>query len=202
MGRESTGSGAGRRVLVVEDEAHQRTVLRRALEGKGYAVTTVESAEQALETLEDDPPLVAILDLNLPQRSGLELASILRERLPATQLIILTGYGDLASAREAIRLDVVDFLLKPCPLDEFERAIDRAHQRGLEHAARRMGDPGPRTIDEVERELVSQALARHDGNRTKAAAELGISVRTLYYRLSRYEAEDRRSVGPPWSAPR
>lgn len=191
MHSAGTDRESSRQVLVVEDEVHQRTMLRRALEGMGFSVTTVESAEDALDSIESQPPTVAILDLNLPGKSGLELAAVIHERLPATQLIILTGYGDLPSAQEAIRLDVVDFLLKPCPLDELEAAIDRAYRKSLEHGARRAGQPESRTIDEVERDLILQALARNDGNRSKAAAELGLSVRTLYYRLSRYEAEDR-----------
>lgn len=201
MSNEAKTAGAARRVLVVEDEKHQRVVLRRVLEGMDFDVTTVPSAEDALVCLDSTRPTVAILDLNLPEMNGLDLAAVLHDRLPSTQMIILTGYGDLQTAQEAIRLDVVDFLLKPCPLDELESAIDRAYRKAVEKAMQRPTPadmargtgPTPRTIDAVERELVTQALARNAGNRTKAAAELGISVRTLYYRLSRYEAEGRHA---------
>jgi DNA-binding NtrC family response regulator len=123
----------------------------------------------------------------------MDLFAQIRQRWPATEVIILTGFGDLESARAAIRLDVVDFLSKPCHLREIEVALDRARRRLVNALATRDSDkspdkPGdtPETLEEIERQQILKALERHGGNRTRAAAELGISRRTLHYRLASY----------------
>ena len=82
-----------------------------------------------LRLLEQRPHPVIIVDLNLPVRSGMDLLQTVHRRWPATQAIILTGFGDLDAARQAIRLDVVDFLTKPCALGDLEIALGRAFQR-------------------------------------------------------------------------
>lgn len=191
-----------RSVLLVEDEKNQRQMLTRALTEMEFTVTPAESAEAALKLLDKLCPTLVMLDLNLPGMSGMELAEQIQQLHPNIRMIILTGYGDLETARRAIRLDVVDFLLKPCPLDELERALCRALLKANDTAelpeARELKTPTPppqtehpQRLDHVERQLITEALARHDGNRNAVAEELGVSVRTIYYRLARYEAEDR-----------
>jgi DNA-binding NtrC family response regulator len=114
----------------------------------------------------------------------------IQSRDPKPQVIILTGFGGLEAARQAIRMDVVDFLTKPCPLGELEIALDRASRKlPRELAARELEAPhvSPHaTLEELERVHILAALERHHGNRCAAAAELGISERTLYYRLAQY----------------
>ncbi len=112
MRRESDASG--RRVLLVEDESRLREMLLRAIGEMGFEPVGAGSAEQAQRTMEHRPAPVVIVDLNLPGASGLDLLRTVRSRWPATQAIVLTGFGDLDAARQAIRLDVVDFLTKPC----------------------------------------------------------------------------------------
>ena len=194
-----------RRVLVVEDEKNQRQMLVRTISEMEFEVAAAGSGEEALRMIEDFSPTVAILDLNLPGINGLELARAIQERLSKTRMIVLTGYGDLDAARQAMRLDVVDFLLKPCPLGELETAVSRAYQKAAESSAGSaraivspiVDTPGAsnetETIGDAERRMIAEALTRNHGNRAAVARELGISVRTLYYRLSRYEIEDQVS---------
>jgi len=199
-----TAPRAPRRVLVVEDEKNQRELLLRVITEMEFQVNAVASAEGALDHLDQIGPTVMVLDLNLPGLNGLELAEQVYTRRPHTRMIVLTGYGDLDTARRAMKFDVVDFLLKPCPVGELEAAVARAYQKG-DDALRAASTPAPTThhepaappaddqtptLDHLERQAINAALARHEGNRTAAAKDLGISVRTLYYRLSRYEAED------------
>jgi two-component system, response regulator RegA len=140
---------------------------------------------------------------------GMEVFERVRERWPETQVIVLTGFGDLEAAKQAIHLDVVEFLTKPCHLGELEQALDRARRRIEEarplpeviddsepESARapaapvELAQPGSGAkLEEVERQHILAALARHKGNRAAAAAELGISLRTLYYRLSEYQKQ-------------
>ena len=184
-------------VLIVEDEPRMRDLLLRALPDMGYAPRAAKHAEEALRLLAEQTADIAILDLNLPGISGIELFTRIHDRWPRTAVIVLTGYGDLESAKAAIRLDVVDFLTKPCHLGDLETALDRARRRIESLQQKPMptwtGDDAKPdsaerpTIADTERKMILDALARNHGNRTTTAAELGISIRTLYYRLAEYE---------------
>ncbi len=204
---DGRATGGGR--SVVEDEPKLRGMLVRAIREMDFLVWDAPTAEAGLAVLEDADCDIALCDLSLPGMDGLELCHRIREQRPWMQLIILTGHGDLDAARRAIHLDVVEFLTKPCPLADIEQALDRAVRRRRHGIIARSvtevdgvvetTEPGdvaesgqssvPRRLEEVEREHILAALARHDGNRTRAAADLGISVRTLYYRLKNYEVQ-------------
>ena len=220
------------RVLIVEDEGRMRDMLLRALPDMGLEADGARSAEEALAMLERGDYRILVLDLNLPGMSGLEMLERIRPKMPRLQVVVLTGYGDLEAAKQAIHLDVVEFLTKPCTLGELERALERARQRAAPDrdqrlsaharnaAARDTATPpspgaGPdaeqqaaadphdadaeggasssdeaanaRTLEELERLHILKALQRNEGNRAATARELGISVRTLYYRLSEYQ---------------
>ncbi len=192
------------RVIVVEDEPRLRELLADVIPRMGFATITVRSAEEAMRSLDADPRDVAILDLNLPGMDGMDLFQRLHDRHPQITVIILTGFGDLDAARRAIRLDVVDFLTKPCRLDQLEQALDRARRRVMQarieassplpaQTALDETDPDdpPRTLEQIEYEHILAALRRNHGNRTAAAAELGISRRTLHYRLADYQVQRR-----------
>ena len=201
------------RVLVVEDEPRLREVLVRAIPDMGFEAAGVRSAEEAIKTLESQPYHIVVLDLNLPGMHGLEFLQLVRQRWTKTAVVILKGYGDLEAARKAIHLDAVDFLTKPCPLGDLEVALDRARRRIQPEAVsvdpmlqaqiemRRAGvaaaqakgdrpvteEAKAQKLDDLEKEHILAALERNNGNRTRAARELGISLRTLYYRLSEYQ---------------
>ncbi len=189
-------------VLIVEDEPRMRDVLTRAIEGWSFHVCAARTAEEGLRLMEQEPRPIVLLDLNLPGMSGMECLEIIRQRWPGTQVIILTGFGNLDAAKRAIHLDVVEFLTKPCHLGELETALGRAKLRLMEvlptaEEPIRESEPAPpaepaTTLEEVERQHILAALARHGGNRSATAAELGISLRTLYYRLSEYQKQGYR----------
>jgi DNA-binding NtrC family response regulator len=185
-------------VLVVEDEPRMREMLTRAIADFGYLVSAANSAEAALKALARGAAQIVLLDLNLPGMEGLELLRHIRTALPAVQVIILTGFGSLEAAQSAIRHDAVDFLTKPCPLHELDVALSRARLRiGGTPVTAPGGEapsedkPGAGTLDELERQHILAMLERHDGNRATTAAELGISERTLYYRLAQYAQQKR-----------
>jgi DNA-binding NtrC family response regulator len=202
----------GRKVLIVEDESRLREMLARAISGMEFAVASAPNAESALALLDKQPIDIVLTDLNLPGMQGMELCERVRRDHPDLQLVILTGYGSLDAAKSAIRLEVADFLTKPTSLGDLEAALNRALRRRLNHITTRpipeldladadTDEPcaspaslaelppgaGPKTLHDLEREHVLAALARHDGNREATAEELGISVRTLYYRLKEYQ---------------
>jgi len=208
-------------VLVVDDEARLRDVLVRGIQQMGYDCAGSPNGEDALRQMRETARGVAIVDLNLPGMDGMALFEKLRKGWPAIQVIVLTGFGDLDAAKNAIRLDVVDFLTKPTHLGELEEALSRAwrriddavgldavqlpeptadelamqadedHEDTLADAAAHEG-AAPRegeSLEALERRHILDTLARHDGNRRDTADALGISLRTLYYRLSQYQKD-------------
>ena len=201
-------------VLIVEDEQRLRDLLLRSLTNWGFEATAARSAEEAMRHSESSPPDIVLLDLNLPGMDGMEFFTSLRRKRPDVQGIVLTGFATVEAAKQAVHLDMVEFLTKPCHLGEVEQALDRAvrriappdppvlpeamgpgrngelNLRGAADGFADEADDGPaRTLEEVEREHILSTLQRHDGNRTATAAELGISRRTLYYKLTEYQKQ-------------
>ncbi len=183
-------------VLIVEDEPRMRELLNRAVGGWGFDVSVARSGEEALRHAAEEPPHIVLLDLDLPGMGGLETFEKLRANQPDLQAIVLTGVGSLEAARKAIHLDVVEFLTKPAPLGDLEHALDRAIRRLVPAPPPIIPDPteseplpAGQTLAEVERRHILEMLTRHNGNRTVTATELGISRRTLYYKLAEYQRE-------------
>jgi DNA-binding NtrC family response regulator len=182
-------------VLVVEDESRLRELLLDVIPDMGCTATAARSAEEAIRIIETDPPNIIMLDLQLPGMSGMELFERLHQQLPDMQVIIMTGFGDLESARQAIRMNVVDFIAKPFHLRDVELALDKARKRIPREKQR--AEPlestpqsPARTLADAERQMILAALERHGGNRTAAAMELGISRRKLHYWLRENKAEE------------
>ncbi len=179
-------------VLIVEDEPRLREVLVSGIRELGFPARGVRSGEDAIHLMERETHDILLVDLNLPGIDGLETIEQVRAHWPRTSFIILTGYGNLEAAQQAIRLDVSDFLTKPASLGELEQALHRAWS---ERASLPPADVDsrpqlsvppqtPQTLEEIEKNQIRAAIDRHNGNRATAAAELGISVRTLYYKLA------------------
>jgi DNA-binding NtrC family response regulator len=185
------------RVLIVEDESRLRDLLLEEIPDMGFPATAARTGEEAKRLMQADPHEIMLLDLRLPIMGGMDLFEHVRTTWPTTQVVILTGFGDLEAAKRAIHLDVVDFLSKPCRLAELEKALDRARRRISPEAAsvepaskpNLEDDPKIAPLKQNEREQIFAALAKYDGNRTAAASALGISRRTLHYRLSQYRKQ-------------
>ena len=192
-------------VLIVEDEQRMRELLLRSLTNWGFDATAARSAEEAMRQSDVTPPDIVLLDLNLPGMDGLQFFQALRQKQPEVQGIILTGFASIEAAKQAVHVDMVEFLTKPCHLGEVEQALDKAMRRiappeppiipdpsfaeGGDTIRTTDDDGSPRTLEEVEREHILSTLDRHGGNRTATAAELGISRRTLYYKLTEYQKQ-------------
>ncbi|MDB5334000.1 MAG: Response regulator receiver sensor signal transduction histidine kinase [Phycisphaerales bacterium] len=207
---DSSPSSFGRGVLVVEDEPRLRSMLERAIRDMGFLVTLASSGEAALKLLEQHPISIAIVDINLPGMSGIELLEKVRRSRHKVQAIVLTGFGDLETAKKAIHLDVVEFLTKPCSLGTLEVAIDRARRRCMaegmpEFLPEEPAAPSARvpvavapaahenvaaiSLEELEQRHILAVLDQNRGNRAATASQLGISLRKLYYRLGQYQKQ-------------
>jgi DNA-binding NtrC family response regulator len=128
------------RVLIVDDEAGVRLGLRRFLEAKGYAVEDVASCKEAEESFRAMPPDAAVLDHRLPDGSGVDLVSRLKELAPSVPLVMLTGHGSIELAVQAIQKGADQFLTKPLELPALlvilERAIENQRNRQKQAAGR------------------------------------------------------------------
>ena len=116
-------------VLLVDDDGTFRTVLSSELERIGLAVERAGTGEEAIAAVAKREPDVVLLDLELPDRNGLDVLRVLRETHPAAQVVMLTRHGSIDTAIEAIRRGAFDYVAKPCPLDELEVRIQRALER-------------------------------------------------------------------------
>ena len=116
-------------VLVVDDDDAFRGVLVTELTRMKFAVAGVASAAEAVRHVVQHEPDIVLLDLRLPDIDGLEALRTIRQKSPATDVIMLTGHGSLDAAIESIRIGAFDYVAKPCPLDELDIRIRRALER-------------------------------------------------------------------------
>jgi signal transduction histidine kinase len=161
-------------VLIVEDEEAVAFTLREILAQEGYTVQDVGNTEEALARVERERFDVALLDLRVGEDSGLTVLSRLKERSPGTVALILTGYGSLETAIEAMRHGAFDYLLKPCDVQELKAAITR----GLEQRRAAGLDAGPASPEDAVaaraelQSAVEQATRARDAFLTVAGHEL------------------------------
>jgi len=120
-----------RRVLLVDDDDTFRRVMASELSRRGYSVTTAASGRNALEEFSRNAADVTLLDLRLPDLSGIEVLGRLREQDPTAGVVVLTGHGTIDTAIQAIRLGAHDYLEKPCPIEKLEVAVDRTCEHVL-----------------------------------------------------------------------
>jgi len=171
-------------VLVVDDDVRYRERLARALQRRGYDVREATGADEALESARLDSPEYALLDLRMPGKSGLELLEGLLAIDPTTTTVMLTGYGSIATAVEAVKAGATHYLTKPADVDDIERAFAR---RDAHEGRSRVDAPTQvPTLARVEWEHIQRVLQDCGGNISQAARLLGVHRRSLQRKLSKY----------------
>ena len=167
-------------ILVVDDDEPLRTRLARAFRDRGFASLEAGSAEAALALAIASAPDLAVVDLRLPDRSGLELVRDLRQHVPAIRIVVLTGYGSIATALEAVRLGAAHYLPKPADADDVLAAFSRG--TGEPTVVVPSQDTAP-SLARTEWEHIQRVLADCDGNISEAARRLGLHRRSLQRKL-------------------
>jgi len=170
----------GRTALVVDDEDVFRDRLVRALRERGFDARGVACAEDAIRVAEAETPECAIVDLRMPRLSGLYVVRRLFALDPMTRIVVLTGYGSIATALDAVRSGAVHYLTKPADIDDIVRAF--AHDGSPEKEPPPTSVP---TLDRVEWEHIDRVLVSCGGNITQAAALLGLHRRSLQRKLAK-----------------
>jgi two-component system response regulator RegA len=167
-------------VLVVDDDRKFCAALAGALRRRGYVAYVAHSLEEALSEAAAWSPTRAVVDLRLGEQSGLKLLAELKERVADLEVVMLTGYGSIVSAVDAMKLGAVHYLTKPATLEEVLQAFEPRGPRSEDDAR---AEPLP--LDEVEWQHLQNVLSECSGNVSEAARRLGLHRRTLQRKLAR-----------------
>jgi two-component system response regulator RegA len=166
------------RILIVDDDEPFRLALRNAFLRRGYEVFLAGTPAEAEVAAREAGPHYAVVDLRMPGGSGLDVVRSLRALPKPPQVVVLTGYGTIGTAVEAIRLGAVNYLNKPADAEEIEAAL--------------LGKRPPPPVDEVpsldrqEWEYLNRILADCSGNISEAARRLKMHRRTLQRKLQKH----------------
>ena len=118
-----------KKILLVDDEEGIRKVLSISLADNGYQVMTAESAEQAIDMFREASPGIVLTDIKMPGMDGIQLLRKIKEESPDTEVIMITGHGDMELAIQSLKFDAVDFVPKPINDDVLEIALQRAKEK-------------------------------------------------------------------------
>ena len=162
-----------RTVLIVEDDRSFLQRLAKALEQRGFTVSVAESVSDGLSQVEKAAPAFAVVDMRLGDGNGLDVISALKRRRPEARGIILTGYGNIATAVTAVKLGAVDYLAKPVDADDVVAAL-------LAHNNKKIEPPeNPMSADRVRWEHIQRIYELCGRNVSETARRLNMHRRTL-----------------------
>jgi two-component system response regulator RegA len=184
-GNGSMVSGEDTSLLIVEDDRPFLTRLARAMEARGFVVETAESVEEAVGKARARPPAYAVVDMRLGDGNGLDVVAAIREKREDARTIILTGYGNIATAVTAVKLGAIDYLSKPADADDIFAALTRT-------TGERAAPPeNPMSADRVRWEHIQRVYEMCDRNVSETARRLNMHRRTLQRILSKYAPREK-----------
>ena len=173
-------SEADRTLLVVDDDAPLCQRLARAMERRGFVVSTADSVASGTAAATAQPPAFAVVDLRLGDGNGLDVVSALRMARPGARIVMLTGYGNIATAVAAVKAGALDYLPKPADADAVERAL-------LAQEGEAPPPPeDPMSADRVRWEHIQRIFELCDRNVSETARRLKMHRRTLQRILSKH----------------
>ena len=170
-------------ILLCDDDEVFRSRLARAFSERGYDAQAVADYDGAVAAAERDSPEFAVVDLRMPGKGGLELVQALHAIDPSTKIIVLTGYGSIATAIDAVRLGAVNYLAKPADTDDIIAAFAKGEAPPL--AASDVEYKAP-SLARAEWEHINRVLSDCGNNISEAARRLGIHRRSLQRKLQKY----------------
>ncbi|HVC50769.1 MAG TPA: ActR/PrrA/RegA family redox response regulator transcription factor [Stellaceae bacterium] len=173
-------SEADRTLLVVDDDAPLCQRLARAMERRGFVVSTAESVASGVTQATATLPAYAVVDLRLGDGSGLDVVSALRDARPGARIVMLTGYGNIATAVAAVKAGAIDYLPKPADADAVERALLAQEGETPEPPA------DPMSADRVRWEHIQRIFELCERNVSETARRLKMHRRTLQRILSKH----------------
>jgi two-component system response regulator RegA len=170
-------------LLIVDDDAVLRERLAHAFRRRGYVVHTASNHAEGLATARRESPELAVIDLRMPGPSGLELLRDLKAIDPETKVVVLTGYGSIATTVDAMKLGAIYYLQKPADPDQILAAFSQDDPGAL---GRNWSDPEPPSLERVKWEHINRVLEDCGGSVSEAARRLKLHRRTLQRMLQKY----------------
>ena len=167
------------RTLLVEDDPVFSDVLATALRRRGFDVTVALTCEQAAAMIAASPPELAVVDLRIGTGSGLNLIPLLTRGPRPARTVVLTGYGSIATAVEAVKLGASQYLTKPADIETIFAALMASDTQPAPLSAR------PLSVKRLEWEHIQRVLTENQGNISATARSLGIHRRTLQRKLQK-----------------
>ncbi|MEZ5762958.1 MAG: ActR/PrrA/RegA family redox response regulator transcription factor [Xanthobacteraceae bacterium] len=164
---------ADRSLLIVEDDKAFLERLARAMETRGFAVRTSDNVADAMAQISHAPPAFAVVDLRLGDGNGLDVVSALKRQRPDSRAIVLTGYGNIATAVTAVKLGAVDYLAKPADADDVVNALLATGSGKIEPPQ------NPMSADRVRWEHIQRIYEMCNRNVSETARRLNMHRRTL-----------------------
>ena len=162
-----------RTLLIVEDDKSFLVRLARAMEARGFDVATAETVADGLLQVEKAPPYYAVVDMRLGDGNGLDVISALKRRRPEAHGVVLTGYGNIATAVNAVKLGAIDYLAKPADADDVVNALLALEGRTAEPPE------NPMSADRVRWEHIQRVYELCNRNVSETARRLNMHRRTL-----------------------
>jgi two-component system, response regulator RegA len=165
--------GADRSLLIVDDDRPFLTRLARAMETRGFDVQTAETVSEGIASVRARPPAYAVVDMRLNDGNGLDVIEAIRGKRVDCKTIVLTGYGNIATAVTAVKLGAMDYLSKPADADDIYVAL-------LRKAGERAEPPeNPMSADRVRWEHIQRVYELCERNVSETARRLNMHRRTL-----------------------
>ena len=161
------------KLLLVDDDRPFLQRLGRAMESRGFAVTMAETVREGMAHVRKEEPDYAVVDMRLEDGNGLDVVQALSERNAQTRVIVLTGYGNIATAVTAVKLGAIDYLAKPADADDILAAL---MQKPDDKAA---PPENPMSADRVRWEHIQRVYELCDRNVSETARRLSMHRRTL-----------------------
>jgi two-component system, response regulator RegA len=171
---------AERTLLIVDDDAPLCQRLARAMERRGFVVSTADSVAAGIAAVTNQPPAFAVVDMRLGDGRGFEVVSALRNARPGARIVMLTGYGNIATAVAAVKAGAIDYLPKPADADAVERAL-LAQEDAVPEPPE-----DPMSADRVRWEHIQRVFEMCDRNVSETARRLKMHRRTLQRILSKH----------------
>lgn len=160
-------------LLIVDDDGPFLRRIARAMESRGFVVDTAESVTEGLAKAQASPPKYAVVDMRLGDGNGLDVIEAIRRKREDTKMVVLTGYGNIATAVTAVKLGAVDYLAKPADADDVVAALTRGPDE-------KAGPPdNPMSADRVRWEHIQRVYEMCDRNVSETARRLNMHRRTL-----------------------
>jgi len=160
-------------LLILDDDAPFRQRLARAMEKRGFEPMLAESVAEGLAVARNNPPRYAVIDLRLEDGNGLDVVETLREARSESRIVVLTGYGAIATAVAAVKFGAIDYLAKPADADDVEKALLNAR------ADKPPPPENPMSADRVRWEHIQRVFELCDRNVSETARRLNMHRRTL-----------------------